>query len=82
MFGIEEIEMEWNNIKDAPKDGTTVWLSWFEGADGPFNACKMHWDKDMTNGLFPDKIGGMWCDAIATWNDDGEGGPTHFAWCM
>lgn len=75
--------MEWNNIKDAPKDGTTVWLSWFDGCDGPFDVVKMKWDAEIQNGLFPDVVG-MWVSDKTgwTWNDRGEGGPTHFAWCM
>lgn len=73
------MRMEWKDIKDAPKDGTTVWLCWFDGGV-PMDKCKMHWDKNATNGLFHNKVG-MWSSEFGTWNDDNDGGPTHFAWC-
>jgi len=75
--------MNWQCITEAPKDGTTVWLSWFDDGDGPFDVCKMKWVKDMENGLFPGRVG-MWVSERTgwTWNPHDDGGPTHFAWCM
>ena len=74
--------MEWNKIEDAPKDGTTVWLCWFDGKDGPFDVCKMYYDQNITNKLFPG-VSGFWTvkGGSVTWLDDKDfGGPTHFAW--
>lgn len=75
--------MEWKCITGAPKDGTTVWLSWFDDGEGPFDVCKMHWDDEMQNGLFPDRRG-MWVSKLNgwTWNPHDGGGPTHFSYVM
>ena len=73
--------MEWKCITEAPKDGSTVWLCWFDDGDGPFDVVKMKWDSEMKNGLFPDRVG-FWVSETSgfTWNPHGDGGPTHFAY--
>lgn len=75
----KEREMdEWSLIKDAPRDGTNIDLTWIE--DGkPQIIAPMWWDGTATNGLFPGKRG-FWVTAgrDVSWSEHGGHGPTHF----
>lgn len=69
---------EWQDISTAPKDGREVELTWMDNGR-PQERFFMQWGHIKQNGLFPGKVG-MWMtpDGALTWNDDGDGGPTHW----
>ena len=70
---------EWHDISTAPRDGTVIVLSWFEGGK-PQEWFTMQWGHIQRNGLIPGVIG-MWVtpDGSMTWDEsDPEGAPTHW----
>jgi hypothetical protein len=70
---------EWQDISTAPKDGTTIELTWMENGR-PQEVWPCQWCHIQRNGLFPGKVG-MWTvpDGSMTWNDsDPDGAPTHW----
>ncbi len=70
---------EWRTIDSAPMDGTPIILTWFDRDGDIGDVWLMQWGHIQQNGLFPG-VTGMWVtpDGAATWNPDGEGGPTHW----
>ena len=68
----------WQPIETAPKDGRIVHLCWMENGE-PAETYVMKWCHIQKNALFPEKIG-MWTapNGAFTWNDAGDGGPTHW----
>jgi len=71
--------MKWKSIETAPKDGRAIWVCWMENGE-PQESYVMRWGHIQQNGFFPGKIG-MWVSPSGafTWNDDGDGGPTHWS---
>ncbi len=70
----------WKEIKSAPKDGTLIRVGWKFPEDKDMQEhYVMRWGAIQRNGMFPGKVG-MWVapDGSFTWNDEGDGGPTHW----
>jgi len=70
---------EWQTMKNAPRDGTLVELTWFEKGV-PQEIVTMRWDPKMRNGLFPGVVG-FWVspEVSFTWNETNkDGAPTHW----
>jgi hypothetical protein len=70
---------EWQPIDTVPRDGRFVDLTWMDRGKPQEVYSQMRWDARATNGLFPGKRG-FWVHASGefTWNEDGDGGPTHW----
>lgn len=71
---------DWFDISSAPKDGTVIHAGWrFEDDTEMQEWFTVKWDSSATNALYPGKVG-MWTapDGSFTWNDDRDGGPTHW----
>lgn len=70
---------EWQDIKTAPKDGSSIRVTALDKEGQPFEVHKMQWGHIQKNAVFaPDTIG-MWVapNGSYTWRE-GEGGPTHW----
>lgn len=70
---------EWQDISDAPRDGSVVEITAIEDDGAVFEIHRMQWGHVQRNALFAPGQVGMWVDPGGnyTWRE-GEGGPTHF----
>lgn len=74
-----DLSQNWQCISSAPRDGSPVELTWFDGGE-PAEIWTCQWAPLMANGLFPGKVG-FWVtpDGSMTWGEhDPDGAPTHW----
>lgn len=74
---------DWQTMETAPRDGTTVWLTWMDEGQ-PADTFPMVWNDFAGNPLVQDGRG-IWClrsddgQIHMTWTEaDPAGAPTHW----